>query len=741
MGHKQSRGQEDCAQRQLSVERSSSSGGSRAVLDRPSRRSALCEQAFLWVDALQTGCINTNQSKTALIFVFQQLGDVPMPKDEWYVQVFRNFAYSDGTLLDIASFKEIVLQWDEHHMQKGSRASGGIGSQHTRTRSGGSTVPRHFSASGICHTQPVPYNPSSCSQTHEVDDVDQLDESYDLADGLAREADASGVSRRESGAWQGEREEGVMPAKERAAAIPLRPERVSAVQLPSEVMFPTYIGRLAIFDDYEFYNDVGSGSFGKVMVVRHRNTKQLRACKVVTVQTVLQRELIDTEIKLLKSLNHPNIMTLYEVYFEQGLEQKITNGNIYLITELCEGGDLFSRIIHHYEKLKQRMTESLVAFMMQQILSATKYCHDRDIIHRDIKPENILFVDRSSSSPVKIIDFGLANFTEKIRESAKEVKIPRTGVLGRLARMLPAFDDKHLIPWHERRQVMQRAGTAHYMAPEMIEGYYDEKADLFSIGIILCQLLTGWHPFFIPRYDDEQSVKRKIISENPVQFPAEIWRYVSKEAQDLCRALLEKNSKKRFSAAQALATPWFRDPAKPSAFGNVDSLSVSIFEGLVEYQAQNKLKRAVLQLLTRELSEFQTQELRDKFMALDTQGDGLLSPEELAEGMRHVGYQMSEAELKRLVASLDGSGRQRIGYKEFVSALLEQRVRFDQQQLSECFKKFDRNNQGYITYADVIAVIQMTESEWLQICLQNGRGGGTLYFDEFVTLMMATADS
>jgi len=711
----------------------------------------LCQQAFLWVDALQTGGINMNQSKTALTFVFQQLGDVPMPKDDWYGQVFRNFA--NGDLLDIASFKEIVVQWDDHHLHKSSKASGacgGMGSQqHFRTGSSGAAMPPSSSSGGICHTQPVPYAPAS-GQGGPADYME--DDSYSLDEGPAdsRQPDgarqagaaAAGVTYRGLEVQRGPAEEDLSPPVEgRAAAIPLRPERVSAVQLPSEVMFPTYTGRLAIFDDYEFYNDVGSGSFGKVMVVRHRNTKQLRACKVVTVQTVLQRELIDTEIKLLKSLNHPNIMTLYEVYFEQSLEQKITNGNIYLITELCEGGDLFSRIIHHYERLKQRMTESHVAFMMQQILSATKYCHDRDIIHRDIKPENILFVDRSSSSPVKIIDFGLANFTEKIKESAKEVKVPRTGVLGRLARMLPAFDDKHLIPWHERRQVMQRAGTAHYMAPEMIEGYYDQKADLFSIGIIFSQLLTGWHPFFIPRYDDEQSVKRKIISENPVQFPAEIWRYVSKEAQDLCRALLEKSSKKRFSAEQALASPWFRDPAKPSPFGNVDGLSVSIFEGLVEYQAQNKLKRAVLQLLTRELSEFQTQELRDKFMALDTQGDGFLSPEELMEGMRHVGYEMSKSELQKLVATLDGTGRQRVGYKEFVSALLEQRVRFDQQQLSECFKKFDRNNRGQITYEDVKAVIQMTESEWHQICLQNGRSGETLNFDEFVTLMMTAADS
>lgn len=532
-----------------------------------------------------------------------------------------------------------------------------------------------------------------------------------------------------------------------ADALPSGPSglsRATAANIASEVMFPTHVGRLAIFDDYLFCGDVGSGSFGKVMLVRHKSTKQLRACKVVAVQTALQRELMDNEIRLLKSLNHPHIMKMHEVYFEQASEQgQVASGNIYLVTELCEGGDLFSRILHHYERLKQPMTESHVAFMMQQILSATKYCHDQGIIHRDIKPENILFVDRSASSPLKIIDFGLANFHEKIREQAKEVKVARSGAMGRIARMLPSVNGRHLIPWHERKRVMQKAGTPHYMAPEMIEGSYDHKADLFSIGIILCQLFTGWHPFYQPG-DDETAVRAKISSSEAVQFPMDIWSQVSPSALDLCRKLLDKSPKLRLSATSALAHEWFQDPSKPSPFGNVDGLSVSIFDGLKQYQAYNKLKRAVLQLLTRELSEFQIQELRAKFMALDKEGDGLLSPEELVEGMCHVGYEMSQRELEQIMAALDGSGNQRIGYKEFISALIERRVKFDRQQLFECFKKFDKQGKGLITYQDVKSVMcnAITESEWQEIAVVGGKQDLSdmpeLTFDEFVSLMEQT---
>merc|ERR1711972_125865 len=239
----------------------------------------------------------------------------------------------------------------------------------------------------------------------------------------------------------------------------------------------------------------------------------------------------------------------------------------------------------------------------------------------------------------------------------------------------------------------------------MFEQCYDEKADLFSVGITLCQLLTGWHPFCAPG-DQEEDVKRKITTKEPVVFPKEMWRQVSPDAVDLCRRLLERSGKARLGASQALNHRWFRDPSKPSPYGNKEGISVSIFEGLMKYQAYNKLKRAVLQLLTRELSEYQIQELRKKFNALDSKGDGLLSPEELMEGTRHVGYEMREEELAKVMAALDSTGSQRIGYKEFISALIERRRKFDRDELFTCFRKFDTNNTGKISYDDVSEVLQ-----------------------------------
>lgn len=745
-------------------------------------REKLCAQAFQFVDALQTGHIDFNQNKIGLTMVFQQLLDVPIPNDEWHIKAWQNFVSQRfrEDFIEYGTFREVAVQWDNHHQQK---------RQDRETAVNGQTLPVPPPSNSFA-AQPPKSTASASSESGSDSDpssssVQELSttgksEMDSSSRALAQDDQSCYVTQACGGPPSPQTASGGCgapvidtdvvqqgsPTVEKHGHPKNAEEkfafRSSAVELTSEVLFPTYEGPLAIFDDYDFFGDVGSGSFGKVMVVRHKQTKQLRACKVVAVTTALQQELIDTEITVLKSLDHPNIMKMHEVYYGRSREDdKVANGNIYVVTQLCEGGDLFSRILHHYEKQKKPMTESHVAFMMEQILAATRYCHQRDIVHRDLKPENILFVNRTASSTLKIIDFGLANFTMKIKDQAREVKKPRTGALGKFARMLPTVNGKHIIPWNERKKVMQKAGTPHYMAPEMIEGYYDVKVDMFSIGIILCQLLTGWHPFYAPG-DDEQAVRAKISAAEPVEFPAETWKCVSSDAKDLAERLLNKCSKTRLSADEATMHKWIKDPSKPSPFGNTSGLSVSIFEGLREYQAYNKFKRAVLQLLAREMSEFQIQELRKKFMALDTQGDGMLSPEELIDGMRHVGYTMGQVELQQIMDALDTQGQkfgdtsetrtQRIGYKEFVSALIERRVTFDRQQLRECFWKFDTSRSGRITFEDVKSKltegISFSESEWLEVtagCVAShgepGERPQELTFDEFVALMEHHGDS
>ena len=129
--------------------------------------------------------------------------------------------------------------------------------------------------------------------------------------------------------------------------------------------------------------------------------------------------------------------------------------------EKCNGGELFDRIIDHIQS-KNMYTEKDAAKLFQQIMSAIVYCHDNGIAHRDLKPENLLYINEGSeiNNPIKVIDFGLSrNFEEQSKMNTK-------------------------------------VGTAYYVAPEVLNGKYNEKCDVWSAGVILYILLSGEPPFF-----------------------------------------------------------------------------------------------------------------------------------------------------------------------------------------------------------------------------------------------------
>lgn len=248
--------------------------------------------------------------------------------------------------------------------------------------------------------------------------------------------------------------------------------------------------------------------------------------------------------------------------------------------------------------------------------------------------------------------------------------------------------------------------------------------------------------FFTPG-DNIRSIQKKITATEPVKFPDKPWEPISEKARDLCQKLLEKDPKRRLSAAQAHAHPWVIDPTKPSPYGNEKDISASVFDGLKQYQEANLIKKAVLQLLTVELSERHIQELKKKFQAWDRDADGLLSRAELIDGMKQIGITADSSSLDKIMDSLDATGQGRIGYRAFISALLYKRVKIEPQQLSEIFKKFDTNNSGFITYDTLKSKIpNMTPSEFEEtagetarnIANKNSTTSLHMTFDQFVAL-------
>ena len=133
---------------------------------------------------------------------------------------------------------------------------------------------------------------------------------------------------------------------------------------------------------------------------------------------------------------------------------------MHFVTEFCGGGELFEHII-----ARGKFNESYAAKIIKQVLSAIKHLHDKNICHRDLKPENILFETKSKEAQIKLIDFGLSKyFTPK-----------------------GCGDNMNLMK--------TKIGTPYYMAPEVLEGAYDETCDMWSIGVITYCILCGYPPF------------------------------------------------------------------------------------------------------------------------------------------------------------------------------------------------------------------------------------------------------
>lgn len=265
------------------------------------------------------------------------------------------------------------------------------------------------------------------------------------------------------------------------------------------------------YQNYEMDSKVlGRGAFGKVQKVKNKRNNEMRAVKIID---KLQLEEADRvrlkyEIEILKNLNHPNIVRLYEVY-----ENRST---IFMVQELCSGCELFEEIVQ-----RRHFTENEAAIVLKQILQAISYCHQMDIAHRDLKPENIL-IDVADRGSIKVIDFGTSHHFDK---AAKEMK--------------------------------QAYGTPYYIAPEVLRGSYNEKCDLWSIGVILYIMLCGVPPF---NGTDRQIIER--VKVGSWEFKGEVWTSISPEAKDLVSRLMQTDVKKRLTAVEALQHPWLQQKVR-----------------------------------------------------------------------------------------------------------------------------------------------------------------------------------
>jgi calcium/calmodulin-dependent protein kinase I len=271
-------------------------------------------------------------------------------------------------------------------------------------------------------------------------------------------------------------------------------------------------------------NSIGSGKFSTVHHCwRHNDPDTRYALKVISTKMgdVCAMGRIKEEIEILQVLgNHPGIITLVDV--DESLPSCIR-----LVMDLCEGGELYDRI-----QAKKHYPEPEAKAAVRNLIEACAYIHSKGIMHRDLKPENILLSSKTSSTEIKISDFGLAKMSRDYPR-----RLPRS----------------HSI-----------CGSDFYLAPEVIkQEEYGREIDIWAIGVITYVILSGSLPFF---HQVLHKLYRQIV-ERDLSFPEEAWRNVSKGALDFILRLLQVRAGDRLTADQALNHPWLRNASGSSSFG------------------------------------------------------------------------------------------------------------------------------------------------------------------------------
>jgi len=247
---------------------------------------------------------------------------------------------------------------------------------------------------------------------------------------------------------------------------------------------------------------IGKGSYSSVYKGFHKKSLKEVAVKrieYVNIDIKLKNQ-INSEMNLMKKINHPNIVKLYDIYFDK---EKF----IYLILEYCENGDLYKFLN------KRPMKEKYAKKYMAQLVNGLKYLYEMKIIHRDLKPQNIMI---TKDNIIKISDFGFARYFES------------------------------------NKMLNTLCGTPLYMAPEIIcDNNYNNKSDLWSIGIILYEIIFGIRPY----NGNNLTNLMKCINTSEINFPKKI--NISNDCKNLIKSLLTNDPIHRITWNDFFIHQWF----------------------------------------------------------------------------------------------------------------------------------------------------------------------------------------
>ncbi|GMH40425.1 hypothetical protein BSKO_08329 [Bryopsis sp. KO-2023] len=412
-------------------------------------------------------------------------------------------------------------------------------------------------------------------------------------------------------------------------------------------------------EKYELLKKIGKGAQGKVYRCRCKESGKMFAVKVVKKKLFAKdsvfMQLFQKEVKILQTLKGcTNMCNMIDIFEDRK--------KLYLVQDLCEGGELFKQI---RKKVKKGYTEAAAANIVRQMLKFVAEIHLRGIAHRDIKPQNFIFKDLAGSE-ICAVDFGLGDFFEKGK--------PMRG----------------------------KVGSALYVAPEILFGEgYGPEVDVWSVGVVMYLMLCGCPPF--KGATDTETLFEVMGAD--LSFSFDPWYTISDSAKDLVMKLLDRSQESRITASQALSHEWLKEGGAPPT-----ALDFSVIHRMENFARCCGARRLLMSQVARRLDPESLAFLRDQFILMDTDNDGLVSMSDLEHaicqlrsgegGDRVIPYEKVEEIFMNI--DLDQSGG--VDYWEFIASVV------NWQQLSgnpaitkdlrkcalDVFKTIDLDGNGFV---------------------------------------------
>jgi len=358
------------------------------------------------------------------------------------------------------------------------------------------------------------------------------------------------------------------------------------------------------------------------------------------------------------------------LFFYRRLEEVYeSRDEIYLVQELCVGGELFDRLD---EQPDYHYTESQCAKLVKQMLCAVRYIHSKGIIHRDLKLENFLFSTNEGSSELKMIDFGLS---------------------------------KHFKYGEVQHEAV---GTPYTVAPEVIHGAYDERCDVWAIGVITYLLLSGDPPFGGCGGPESLMEVRSNILAGRFEFePEEVWGIVSQQAKDFITMLLVTDPMARPTARDCQMKNWLKVWANKGKKASDNLLNKDVVKALVNFKEYSDMRKLLCEVLSFTLLPDQITDLRKEFEKLDIDGSGEISLKGLKQVlMRGAGSgslgALTEEEIEDIFNAMRvNKSETRIHWHEFIAAGLSQ-CKVDDRNLRLAFDRLDADHKGFVTFDNIM---------------------------------------